>query len=212
MTLVRSPPVADHDADLAAPEVVWTIVVGGGSGARFGSLKQFAHLNGRSVLDWSCATAEAMSDGVVVVLPPAETGRRAGAVAGGATRAESVRRGLAAVPREATIICVHDAVRPFASPELYRSVIDAVRSGAPAAIPGLAVTDTIKQVDAARAVVATPPRESLVAVQTPQAFRADVLRRAHATTAEGTDDAAIAEAIGATIQVVDGDPANLKIT
>ena len=134
-------------------------------------------------------------------------------MAGGATRTESVRRGLAAVPQEATIICVHDAVRPFASPELYRSVIDAVRCRCAGAIPGVAVTDTIKQVDAAGAVVATPPRESLVAVQTPQAFRADVLRarprdrRPRAPTTRRSS-----EAIGATIQVVDGDPANLKIT
>ena len=66
MTLVRSPPVPHHDADPAAPDVVWTIVVGGGSGARFGSLKQFERLAGRSVLDWSCATAEQVSDGVFV--------------------------------------------------------------------------------------------------------------------------------------------------
>ncbi len=212
MTLVRSPPVPHHDSDPAAPDVVWTIVVGGGSGTRFGSLKQFEQLGDRSVLDWSCATANEVSDGVVVVLPAAEIDRRPGAVAGGATRADSVRRGLAAVPDSATIICVHDAVRPFATPDLYRAVIDAVRAGASGAVPGVAVTDTIKQVDDAGTVVGTPPRDALVAVQTPQAFRADTLRLAHAAAGEGTDDAALAEGIGATIQVVDGEVANLKIT
>lgn len=211
MTLVRSPPVP-HSSDPAAPDVVWTIVVGGGSGARFGSLKQFEQLAGRSVLDRSCETAEAASDGVVVVLPAAETARRPGAVAGGATRAESVRRGLAAVPGSATIICVHDAVRPFASADLYRSVVAAVAGGADGAVPGRPVTDTIKQVDGEGIVVATPARDGLVAVQTPQAFRADVLRRAHASAADGTDDAALVERIGGTIRVVDGEPDNLKIT
>ena len=86
--------------------------------------------------------------------PP--TSSSEGGVAGGATRSESVRAGLAAVPAEATIICVHDAARPFASQDLFAAVIDAVRDGADAAVPGIAVTDTIKRIDADNVVVDTP--------------------------------------------------------
>ena len=91
-------------------------------------------------------------------------------------------------------------------------MIAAVHAGADGAVPGTAVTDTIKRIDGNGLVVDTPPRAELAAVQTPQAFRADVLRRAHATRSDGTDDAALVEAIGGTIKVVEGDPANVKIT
>lgn len=98
---------------------------------------------------------------------------------------ESVRRGLAAVPEEATIILVHDAARPFASASVFHRVIGAVVDGADAAVPGIPVTDTIKQVNESDVVVGTPRRETLRAVQTPQAFRASSLRRAHAAGARG---------------------------
>ncbi len=106
---------------------------------------------------------------------------------------------------------MHDAARPFATPELFGRVIDAVAAGADGAIPGVAVTDTIKIV-ADGAVVSTPDRSSLVAVQTPQAFRADILRRAHDGGDASTDDAALVERIGGHVVVVDGEPRNRKIT
>jgi 2-C-methyl-D-erythritol 4-phosphate cytidylyltransferase len=192
-------------------ENVWTIVVAAGSGARFGGPKQFSILGDRRVLDWSVETAKAVSAGVVVVLPPTEA-EREGGVAGGATRSESVRRGLAAVPHDATIICVHDAARPFASAHLFREVIAQVRGGADGAVPALAVTDTIKQVNAQNIVVATPDRSTLVAVQTPQAFRASVLRDAHASSPEGTDDATLVEAMSKQVVVVAGESMNRKLT
>ena len=192
-------------------ENVWTIVVAAGSGARFGGPKQFSILGDRRVLDWSVETAKAVSTGVVVVLPPTEA-EREGGVAGGATRSESVRRGLAAVPHDATIICVHDAARPFASAHLFREVIAQVRGGADGAVPALAVTDTIKQVNAQNIVVATPDRSTLVAVQTPQAFRASVLRDAHASSPEGTDDATLVEAMSKQVVVVAGESMNRKLT
>jgi 2-C-methyl-D-erythritol 2,4-cyclodiphosphate synthase len=128
-----------------------------------------------------------------------------------------VRAGLAAVPADATVVCVHDGARPFADGALFERVIRAVAEGADAAIPGVAVTDTVKQVDGKqvdgqRRVVHTPDRASLVAVQTPQAFRADVLRAAHANAGDATDDAALVEAAGGTVVVVDGDVRNRKIT
>ncbi|MCU1392598.1 MAG: ispD [Ilumatobacteraceae bacterium] len=190
---------------------VWTIVVAGGSSQRFGRPKQYEAIGGTRVLDVSLAVARSASDGVVLVVPANDVVAEGG-VAGGATRSESVRNGLAAVPADATIICVHDAARPFATVELYRSVIDAVAAGADCAIPGIVVTDTIKVVDTDGAVVSTPDRSALRAVQTPQAFRADALRAAHAGGAEGTDDAALVEASGGRVIVVAGSDDNRKIT
>jgi 2-C-methyl-D-erythritol 4-phosphate cytidylyltransferase len=135
-----------------------------------------------------------------------------GGVPGGATRSDSVRNGLAAVPDDASIICVHDAARPFAGTGLYDRVIDAVIAGADCAVPGVTVTDTIKIVDADGVVVTTPDRAALRAVQTPQAFRASVLRAAHAGGGEGTDDAALVEAAGGRVVVVPGSDDNRKIT
>ena len=196
-------------------ETVWTVVVAGGSGQRFGGPKQYEMLGAQRVLDWSVSVARAAGQGVVVVLPAADAARE-GAVAGGSSRSESVRNGLAAVPPEATIVCVHDGARPFASAELYQRVVAAVADGADGAIPGLAVTDTVKQVAADGRVVATPERAGLRAVQTPQAFRASVLRAAHAAAgaagAAATDDAALVEAAGGTVVVVAGEAENRKIT
>ena len=191
-------------------EQIWTVVVGGGSGRRFGTSKQYEALGDARVIDRSVAVAREASDGVVVVVPP-EDAVREGGVAGGATRSESVRAGLAAIPAEATIICVHDAARPLASADLYRRAIAAVLDGADAAIPAIAVADTIKVV-ADGVVVATPDRASLVAVQTPQAFRAAALRAAHARGGDATDDAALVEALGGVVVVVDGEVRNRKIT
>jgi len=191
-------------------EQIWTIVVGGGSGTRFGTPKQYESLGDVRVIDRSIAVAREASDGVVVVVPP-EDAEREGAIAGGSSRSDSVRAGLAAVPDGATIVCVHDAARPLASPELFRRAIAAVIDGADAAIPGVAVADTIKVV-ADGLVVSTPDRGSLVAVQTPQAFRAAALRAAHERGGDATDDAGLVEANGGLVVVVDGDVANRKIT
>ena len=186
-------------------------MVGGGSGQRYGRAKQYEQLGGERVIDRSRRIAEAVSDGVVVVVP-AEDAERESGVAGGETRSASVRAGLGVVPDDADVICVHDAARPLASRELYLRVIDAVLGGADAAIPGVPVTDTIKVVDPQGRVTATLDRATLVAVQTPQAFRASVLRKAHARADEATDDAALVEAFGGTVVVVPGDDANRKIT
>jgi len=196
---------------VALPRKVWTIVVGGGSGSRFGRPKQYESLGDERVIDASRRVAASVSDGVVVVVPAADA-EREGGVAGGATRSESVRAGLAAVPPDAEVVCVHDAARPFASPELYARVIAAVVAGADGAVPGVPVADTIKVIDPDGAVVDTPDRSSLVAVQTPQAFRRDVLVAAHDSGAEGTDDASLVEMAGGSVVVVDGEADNRKIT
>jgi 2-C-methyl-D-erythritol 4-phosphate cytidylyltransferase len=192
---------------------VWAVVVGGGSGQRFGRPKQYEQIGDERVIDRARRVAAAACDGVVLVVPEADAVREGG-VAGGSTRSESVRAGLAAVPPEADVICVHDAARPLASHDLFRRVIDAVSGpdGADAAVPGVPVSDTIKVIDEDGVVRHTPDRASLVAVQTPQAFRAAVLRSAHAQEGEGTDDAALVEALGGRVVVVPGEPANRKIT
>ncbi len=172
------------------------------------------------MIDVSREVAEGCTDGVVVVVP-AEDAQREGGVAGGVTRSASVRSGLAAVPENADVICVHDAARPLASAAIYQRVVDAVVAGADAAIPAIPVTDTIKVLDRAvsvadgdllGSVVETPDRSRLVAVQTPQAFRASRLRAAHANETDATDDAALVEAMGGRVVVVRGEVANLKIT
>jgi 2-C-methyl-D-erythritol 4-phosphate cytidylyltransferase len=195
---------------------VWAIVVAGGSGQRFGQRKQFALLGGRPMAQWSVAACRPVSSGVVLVVPTGyERQGEHGAdrvVVGGPTRAASVRCGLAAVPDDAEVILVHDAARPLAPEALFDAVVAAV-SGPEggAAICALPVSDTIKRVDDGF-VTATLDRSELVAVQTPQAFRADLLRRAHSTGAEATDDAALVELLGEPVRVVPGDPRNLKIT
>ena len=194
---------------------VWAVVVAAGSGSRFGGFKQYELLGQRRVVDWAVAAARTVADGVVLAVPP---GRLRGGeeavdalVGGGATRSASVRAGLAAVPEHVEIVVVHDAVRPLASSALFSAVVAAVRDGADGAVPGIALTDTVKRVHQGT-VVATLDRAELVAVQTPQAFRATALRRAHATGGDATDDAALVEAAGGRVVVVPGDPANLKLT
>jgi 2-C-methyl-D-erythritol 4-phosphate cytidylyltransferase len=192
----------------------WAIVVAAGSGARFGGAKQFRPIGGERLVDRAVQTAIRCCDGVVVVLPDGaawDGTPDATAVTGGSTRAASVRAGLAAVPEDTEIVVVHDAARPLADDELFAAVIAAVEAGADGAVPGLAVSDTIKRVEGRR-VLATVPRDDLVTVQTPQAFRARSLRAAHAGGGDGTDDAALVEAAGGTVVVVDGDATNLKVT
>lgn len=194
---------------------VWAVVVAAGAGSRFGGFKQYELLGSRRVVDWAVAAARSVSDGVVLAVPAGGGARpEAGVdavVEGGATRSASVRAGLAALPADADIVVVHDAVRPLASAQLFEAVVSAVRDGAEGAVPGVPLSDTVKQVRLG-AVVATLDRDELVAVQTPQAFLAAVLRRAHAGGGEATDDAALVEAAGGQVVVVPGDPENLKIT
>jgi 2-C-methyl-D-erythritol 4-phosphate cytidylyltransferase len=191
---------------------VWGIVVAAGRGDRFGQPKQFCDLAGTRVVDRALAHVVCVCDGTIVALPSGCAWDGEGTpVEGGATRSDSVRHGLAAVPDDADVVVVHDAARPLAPRALFDAVIAAVREGADAAVPAVPVRDTLKRVDGDR-VVATVERAQLVAVQTPQAFRASVLRAAHARGDDATDDAALVEAAGGRVVVVPGDPRNLKIT
>jgi len=196
-------------------DAVWAIIVAAGTGSRYGGSKQYELLHGRMVLEWSVAAARSVCGGVIVVLPPTDVGRLAPdgtvVVAGGATRSASVRAGLAAVPAGAEIIVVHDAARPLAARPLWEAAIGAVCDGADGAICAVPVTDTVKRVEGI-AVMETIDRTQLVAVQTPQAFRAAALRAAHAVGDDASDDAALVERAGGRVVVVPGSPDNLKIT
>ncbi len=198
---------------MATRPSVWTVIVAAGSGTRFGGAKQYLELAGTRVVDRSVAIAAQASDGVVVVVPAgdveAESARLAASavVAGGTSRAASVRNGLAAVPNDAAIICVHDAARPLADADVYERVVHEVRSGAAGAVPVVPVTDTIRRVDGGAV-----DRSTLQAVQTPQAFQAELLRMAHADAADATDDASLVEAAGYSVVAVEGHPRNIKIT
>lgn len=200
-------------SETAAPDPtdVWVIVVAAGSGARFGGAKQYEPLAGRRVLDWSIDAARSVASGVVLVVPADRVHEDEPAVdavvAGGDTRSESVRAGLAAVPESAQVVLVHDAARPVGSHALFRSVVDAVLAGADAAVPVVAVVDTVCDPHG------TPvDRDGLRAVQTPQGFAAPVLRTVHAARPDATDDASLVVAAGGRLRLVHGERWNLKIT
>ncbi len=208
---------------MGVPEVVtrpglWAIVVAAGSGSRFGGdvPKQYVHLAGQRVLDHSLRAMQAWCDDrVVVVVSPDRVNDPeplAGVVVvGGSTRSQSVRNGLAALPDDAEYVLVHDAARPLVDHQVVSALMNALAEGIPAAIPGLAVTDTIKRVRSGW-VSETVPREDLVAVQTPQAFSVAALRAAHVSGAEATDDAALMEQAGHSVAVVPGSAQMRKVT
>ena len=204
----------------AAPvaSTTWAVVVAGGSGSRFGGTlpKQYSFLGDRRVLDWSLGSMRrAAPGGVVLVVPPDRVSDpepvASVVVAGGDTRSESVRNGLAHVPDDASAVLIHDAARPLVPAAVINALLAALTDGADAAIPGVAIADTVKQV-AAGFVTQTLPRTELVAVQTPQAFPLAVIRRAHAQGGQATDDAALVEASGGRVAVVAGSDLLRKVT
>jgi 2-C-methyl-D-erythritol 4-phosphate cytidylyltransferase len=193
-----------------------------GSGVRLGpgDPKALRLLAGRSLLFHAVTRlrAAASVETVIVAVPPGcerEIADELGVitVGGGATRQDSVRAALSVLPTDVDIVLVHDAARPLAPVALIEAVADAVRGGAVAVVPGLAVDDTVKRVDAAGLVVETPARERLRAIQTPQGFRRDVLQRAHAQGGSGvTDDAGLVERLGEPVLVIPGAAEAFKIT
>ncbi len=207
---------------------VWAILVAAGRGERLGldHPKAFAKLGEDPLLAEPLRRLDDSEwiDAIVLVAPPgweepsillAEElgcGKVSACVAGGETRAASVRAGLAEVPADAVAVLVHDAARPLLPAAVIERVLGALGEGWDGVVPGLPVPDTLKRVDDDGAVLETVARDSLYSVQTPQAFSADVLRRAVAAGADATDCAALVEAAGGRVKVVPGDPLLLKVT
>lgn len=190
------------------------IVLAAGSGNRFGGRKQFALVRSRRLVDRVVETVSWVCDEVIVVLPPGVEWNGppvAAAVVGGPTRSASVRSGLSAVSATAEIIVTHDPAHPLVKRSLVEAVIGAVRRGADAAVPAVRLVEPLKQVEGNR-VVRTTPRDGIVMVQGPAAFRAEVLRAAHASGAEALEDTMLVEAGGGTIVVVPGDVRNVHVT
>ncbi|MDQ4006298.1 MAG: 2-C-methyl-D-erythritol 4-phosphate cytidylyltransferase [Actinomycetota bacterium] len=205
------------------------ILLAAGRGERLGGdvPKCFVELEGRPLLAHAvdAATACAAVELVVVVAPQgfggragphvAHLGEGAVVIAGGSTRQESVAAGLAKIDESSfDSILVHDVARPLATTALFDAVLLGL-ADADGVVPAVPVSDTIKRVRGG-VVAETLPREALVAVQTPQAFRSEALRRAHADAdrerIQATDDAALLERIGCWVAVVPGDPRNIKVT
>jgi 2-C-methyl-D-erythritol 4-phosphate cytidylyltransferase len=205
------------------------VVVAAGSGTRLGTdgPKALIAIGGRPLV--AVAVEGALSSpsigGVVVAAPQGFEERiletlapGAGSivvVTGGATRQRSVATGLNAVDAHVDVVVVHDAARPFASPELFTAVVDAVLAGADAAVPVLPLVDTVKRVRDG-SIVGTEHREELALAQTPQACRTGLLRDGLAKAEESgldfTDDAGLLEWAGASVRTVPGEPGNFKIT
>ncbi len=189
--------------------------------------KQLVDLGGKAMLRWSVEAFDAhpQVDRLVVVLPAdllvegativGRTARPCVVAAGGGRRQDSVRLGLAALADDVDVVLVHDAARPFVRAALIDRVIDEVRRRG-AAVPAVAMSETVKRVDTARrTVTSTLRREEIWVAQTPQGFRRPILAEAVARGAgsgEATDEAMLAEQAGHEVSVVDGDPRNLKIT
>jgi 2-C-methyl-D-erythritol 4-phosphate cytidylyltransferase/2-C-methyl-D-erythritol 2,4-cyclodiphosphate synthase len=211
------------------PDGAIVILLGAGAGRRLGAAepKALLPIGGRPMLTVAAASAAASPSvgELVVTFPPGWEGRARACVEdlevsvrfveGGDTRQASVRAALAEVPGGVDIIAVHDAARPFASPELFARVIGAIADGADGAVPVLAVTDTVLRLRG-ELVEGSEAREELALGQTPQAFRLSVLREAHAKAeAAGqsfTDDASMLRWAGFQVRAIPGDPANVKIT
>jgi 2-C-methyl-D-erythritol 4-phosphate cytidylyltransferase len=207
---------------------VWAILVAAGRGERLGldQPKSFAKLNDLPLLAEPLRRLDdsAWIDSIVLVAPPgweepaillAEElgcGKVSACVAGGETRSDSVRAGLAEVPEDAAVVLVHDAARPLLPAKVIERVLAPLSEGWDGAVPGLPVSDTVKKVGADGAIVGTLSRDGLWVVQTPQAFAAGVLRRAVASGADATDCAGLVEAGGGRVKVVEGDVRLLKVT
>ena len=207
---------------------VGVVIVAGGSGARLGSdlPKQLLDLGGRSMLQRSVNafdTHPRVTEFVVVLPSDLVSGGRAligdatsrwQFVAGGARRQDSVQNGLQALSSSVNVVLIHDAARPFVSAALIDRVIAAAAKDG-AAVPAVAVTDTVKHVDIdSMTVNATLPRDTIWLAQTPQGFQRAVLDRAHAKNAgaDVTDEGMLAERAGMPVTIVPGDPDNMKIT
>jgi 2-C-methyl-D-erythritol 4-phosphate cytidylyltransferase len=192
------------------------IVPAGGSGERLGAdrPKAFVVCAGRPLIEWSLEVLSGVCDRVVVAAPDGYD-EGPDRVRGGDSRSASVRNAVEAAP-EASVFVVHDAARPMVTRDLVERCIEALVPGVDGAIAAIPMTDTVKEVAPDGRVLRTLDRSKLWAIQTPQVFRADILRRAlerdAAALAAATDDAWLVDDAGGVITVVESFPENIKVT
>ncbi|CAB4536440.1 MAG: 2-C-methyl-D-erythritol 2,4-cyclodiphosphate synthase [Actinobacteria bacterium] len=197
------------------------IIPAAGSGERLGANlpKALVQIVGRTLLEHSYFRLSPVAAQVIVAAPAGFEdnfrellGDSATIVTGGTTRTQSVKSALAALHPDIKYVLVHDAARALASTDLAERVLAALAGGDVAVIPGLAVADTIKEIDNDSEVLATPDRSHLVAVQTPQGFDRQTLVDAHQSGVEATDDAALVELLGKKVRIIPGEASAFKIT
>ncbi|NDA95583.1 MAG: 2-C-methyl-D-erythritol 2,4-cyclodiphosphate synthase [Actinobacteria bacterium] len=197
------------------------IIAAAGSGERFGATlpKALITLGNRTLIEHAVAALAPIASEIVICAPAGYekqiqelVGNDITVVAGGTTRSDSVRAGIAALSGTHKYVLVHDAARALATTDLAHRVLTALVQGESAVIPGLELIDTVKSIDAGGHVTATPDRSSLRRVQTPQGFDLGVLKKAHASGAQATDDGALVEALGHKVLIINGEERALKIT
>jgi 2-C-methyl-D-erythritol 4-phosphate cytidylyltransferase len=208
------------------------MVLAGGKGTRMGAdmPKQYMELAGKPILAHTLLRFQdsLVVDEIILVVPPTDISycecdiknryslsKISAIVCGGADRQQSAYNGFAAIRNTDSVVLVHDGVRPFAGREIIKNVYEAaLKVGA--AVPAVKVTDTIKVSSDGDKVIKTLNRENLMAAQTPQAFRYDILQKAYLKAAldgyKGTDDASLVEYAGYDVHLVNGDKTNIKIT
>jgi 2-C-methyl-D-erythritol 4-phosphate cytidylyltransferase / 2-C-methyl-D-erythritol 2,4-cyclodiphosphate synthase len=201
--------------------MIAAIIAAAGSGERFGGAipKALIQLGDRTLIEHAVSSISTVADQIIVTAPAGFekqiqglVGEGVTVVTGGATRSESVRIGLSKVLCDAEYVLIHDAARALASPALAEKIVTALKSGDVAVIPGLAQTDTVKIVGEDGIVKATPDRTSMRRIQTPQGFTYGLINQAHSAAGEATDDAALVEALGKPVRIIDGEERALKIT
>jgi len=204
------------------------IIPAAGSGDRLGAGKPKAlvKVGRRTLIERAARKLSRVVDEIIVAAPAGYEAKIARAlmklpvpvsvVTGGATRAESVWLAISRLDPDVRFVLIHDAARAFAPTSLHKRVLAALKDGAEAVVPGLPVVDTIKVVDDREQVTGTLQRADLRAIQTPQGFSRALIERAHGSAIErglfGTDDAALVEALGVKVVVVEGDARAYKIT
>ncbi|ASY27213.1 2-C-methyl-D-erythritol 4-phosphate cytidylyltransferase / 2-C-methyl-D-erythritol 2,4-cyclodiphosphate synthase [Candidatus Planktophila limnetica] len=197
------------------------IIAAAGSGERFGATlpKALITLGNRTLIEHAVAALAPIASEIVICAPAGYekqiqelVGADITVVTGGTTRSDSVRAGIAALTGKNKYVLVHDAARALASTQLAKNVLAALEKGEVAIIPGLELIDTVKSVDAGGHVTSTPDRASLRRVQTPQGFDLEILKKAHSSGANATDDGALVEAIGHKVLIINGEDRALKIT
>ena len=186
------------------------IVPAGGSGERLGAdrPKAFVVCAGRPMVEWSLDVLRPACARVIVAAPASHL--TPGWVEGGPSRAASVRNALDAAP-DATVVVIHDAARPLVTTDLVTRCLDALE-GVDGVIAAVPVTDTVHVASPDLLIADSPDRSTLWAAQTPQVFRADVLRRANDSNEEATDEASLVAAVGGTVRLIEAPSDNIKVT